>query len=113
MKKQSKNYKEALAKIDKNKLYTKEEAIKLAKETSTSKFDASVEVAMRLNLDTKKSDQQLRGAIVLPNGTGKSKKVLVIAKGDQAKAATEAGADYVGDTDMLQKSKKKIGLILM
>ncbi len=107
MKKQSKNYKEALAKIDKNKLYTKEEAIKLAKETSTSKFDASVEVAMRLNLDTKKSDQQLRGAIVLPNGTGKSKKVLVIAKGDQAKAATEAGADYVGDTDMLQKIEKE------
>ena len=107
MKKQSKNYKEALAKIDKNKLYTKEEAIKLAKETSTSKFDASVEVAMRLNLDTKKADQQLRGAIVLPNGTGKSKKVLVIAKGDQAKAATEAGADYVGDTDMLQKIEKE------
>ncbi len=107
MKKQSKNYKEALAKIDKNKLYTKEEAIKLAKETSTSKFDASVEVAMRLNLDTKKSDQQLRGAIVLPNGTGKSKKVLVIAKGDQAKAATEAGADYVGDTDILQKIEKE------
>ena len=107
MKKQSKNYKEALAKIDKNKLYTKEEAIKLAKETSTSKFDASVEVAMRLNLDTKKSDQQLRGAIVLPNVTGKSKKVLVIAKGDQAKAATEAGADYVGDTDMLQKIEKE------
>lgn len=107
MKKQSKNYKEALAKIDKNNLYTKEEAIKLAKETSISKFDASVEVAMRLNLDTKKSDQQLRGAIVLPNGTGKAKKVLVIAKGDQAKAATEAGADYVGDTDMLQKIEKE------
>lgn len=107
MKKLSKNYKEALSKIDKNKLYTKEEAIKLAKETSISKFDASVEVAMRLNLDTKKSDQQLRGAIVLPNGTGKSKKVLVIAKGDQAKAATEAGADYVGDTDLLQKIEKE------
>ncbi|MBQ7137312.1 MAG: 50S ribosomal protein L1 [Bacilli bacterium] len=107
MKKQSKNYVNALSKIEKNKLYTKEEAVKLAKETSISKFDASVEVAMRLNLDTKKSDQQLRGAIVLPNGTGKSKKVLVIAKGDHAKAAVAAGADYVGDTDMLQKIEKE------
>ena len=107
MKKQSKNYVNALSKIEKNKLYTKEEAVKLAKETSISKFDASVEVAMRLNLDTKKSDQQLRGAIVLPNGTGKTKKVLVIAKGDHAKAAVAAGADYVGDTDMLQKIEKE------
>ena len=62
---------------------------------------------MRLNLDTRKSDQQLRGAIVLPNGTGKEKKVLVIAKGDNAKAAKEAGADYVGDTDMLEKIEKE------
>lgn len=107
MKKQSKSYVNASSKIDKTKAYTKEEAIRLAKETSISKFDASVEVAMRLNLDTKKSDQQLRGAIVLPNGTGKSKKVLVIAKGDQAKAAIAAGADYVGDTDILQKIEKE------
>ncbi len=107
MKKQSKNYVNASKKIDKNKLYTLEEAVKLVKETNIAKFDASVEIAMRLNLDTKKSDQQLRGAIVLPNGTGKSKKVLVIAKGDQAKAATEAGADYVGDTDMLEKIEKE------
>ena len=107
MKKQSKNYLNASKKIDKNKLYTKEEAVKLVKETNIAKFDASVEVAMRLNLDTKKSDQQLRGAIVLPHGTGKSKKVLVIAKGDQAKIATEAGADYVGDTDMLEKIEKE------
>ena len=68
---------------------------------------------MRLNLDTKKADQQLRGALVLPNGTGKTKTVLVIAKGDAAKAAKEAGADFVGDADMLEKSKKRIGLVLM
>ena len=107
MKKQSKKYTEAVSKIEKNKLYSAVDAIKLAKETSIAKFDASVEVAMKLNLDTKKSDQQLRGAVVLPNGTGKSKKVLVIAKGDQAKVATEAGADYVGDTDMLTKIEKE------
>ena len=107
MKKLSKKYKDAVSKIEKNKLYSAEEAVKLAKETSTSKFDASVEVAMRLNLDTKKSDQQLRGAVVLPNGTGKSKKVLVLTKGDQAKVAVEAGADYVGDTDMLEKIEKE------
>lgn len=107
MKKLSKKYKDAVSKIEKSKLYSAEEAIKLAKETSISKFDASVEVAMRLNLDTKKSDQQLRGAVVLPNGTGKSKKVLVIAKGEHAKAAEAAGADYVGDTDMLEKIEKE------
>ena len=107
MKKQSKKYTEAVSKIEKSKLYSAIDAIKLAKETSTAKFDASVEVAMKLNLDTKKSDQQLRGAVVLPNGTGKSKKVLVIAKGDNAKIATEAGADYVGDTDMLTKIEKE------
>lgn len=105
--KRSKKYTEALQKIEKNKLYTKEEAIKLVKETSTTKFDSSVELVMHLNLDTKKADQQLRGAIVLPNGTGKTKKVLVIAKGEQAKAAKEAGADYVGDTDMLEKIEKE------
>ncbi len=107
MRKKSKNYENASKKIDKNKLYTIEEAVKLVKETNIAKFDASVEVAMRLNLDTKKSDQQLRGAIVLPHGTGKSKKVLVIAKGEQAKAAVEAGADYVGDNDMLEKIEKE------
>ena len=103
MKRRSKKYTEALSKIEKNKVYTKEEAIKLVKETSTSSFDGSVEVAMRLNLDTKKADQQLRGSFVLPNGTGKTKKVLVIAKGEAATAAKNAGADYVGDTDMIEK----------
>ena len=105
--KKGKKYLEAKNLVEKNKLYTKEEAIKLVKETNTAKFDASVEVALRLNLDTKKADQQLRGATVLPNGTGKVNKVLVIAKGDQAKAATEAGADFVGDMDMIEKIEKE------
>lgn len=105
--KKGKKYLEVVSKIDKTKAYTKEEAIKLVKETSTTSFDSSVELALRLNLDTKKADQQLRGAIVLPNGTGKTKRVLVIAKGDAATAAKEAGADYVGDTDYLEKIEKE------
>lgn len=107
MKKKSKKYTEALSKIEKSKAYSLEEAVKLVKETSTSKFDGTVEIAVRLNLDTKKNDQQLRGAIVLPHGTGKTKKVLVLAKGDAAKAATEAGADFVGDVDMITKIEKE------
>ena len=107
MKKRGKKYTEALAKIEKSKVYSKEEAVKLVKETSISSFDGSVEVAMRLNLDTKKADQQLRGAIVLPKGTGKTKRVLVIAKGEKANQAKEAGADYVGDVDMLEKIEKE------
>ena len=107
MKKRGKRYNEALSKIDKTKLYSKEEAVSLVKETSNSKFDSTIEVAMYLNLDTKKADQQLRGAVVLPNGTGKTKKVLVIARGDAAKAAKEAGADYVGDVDMVEKIEKE------
>ena len=107
MRKRGKKYLEALSKIEKGKAYTKEEAIKLVKETSVSKFNASVELAIRLNLDTKKADQQLRGAIVLPHGTGKTKKVLVIAKGDHAKKAVDAGADFVGDMDMLEKIEKE------
>ena len=105
--KKGKKYLEAQSKIDKTKVYTLDEAVKLVKETSVSKFDGSVEIAMRLNLDTRKSDQQLRGAIVLPSGTGKEKKVLVVAKGDNAKAAKEAGADFVGDADILEKIEKE------
>ena len=113
--KKGKKYLEALNKVDKTKVYSldeavklvKEEAVELVKKVSTSKFDGSVEVAMKLNLDTRKSDQQLRGAIVLPNGTGKEKKVLVVAKGEFAKAAKEAGADFVGDTDILEKIEKE------
>ncbi len=107
MKKRSKKYMDALSKIEKGKAYTKEEAISLVKKTSISKFDASVEIAMRLNLDTKKADQQLRGAIVLPKGTGKQIRVLVIAKGEAASRAKEAGADFVGDVDMLEKIEKE------
>lgn len=107
MKKKSKKYQEALNKIEKGKLYSLEDAVKLVKETSISKFDGTVEIAVRLNLDTKKNDQQLRGAIVLPHGTGKTKKVLVLAKGDAAKSASEAGADYVGDVDMITKIDKE------
>ena len=105
--KKGKKYLEVSNKVDKSKLYSLDEAVKLVKETSTSKFDGSVEIAMRLNLDTRKSDQQLRGAIVLPSGTGKEKKVLVIAKGDKANEAKEAGADFVGDTDILEKIEKE------
>ena len=107
MRKKSKKYTEALNKLEKGKLYTLEEAVKLVKETSVSTFDGTVEIAVRLNLDTKKNDQQLRGAIVLPHGTGKTKKVLVLAKGDAAKAASEAGADFVGDVDMITKIEKE------
>ena len=107
MKKRSKKYTEAVSKIEKSKLYSKEEAVKLVKETSTSKFDGSIEIAMRLNLDTKKADQQLRGAIVLPKGTGKTNRVLVVARGPKATEAKEAGADFVGDTDILEKIEKE------
>ena len=107
MKKRGKKYVDALSKIEKGRAYTKEEAVKLVKETTVSNFTASVELAVRLNLDTKKADQQLRGAIVLPNGTGKTKKVLVIARGENAKKAVEAGVDFVGDTDMLEKIEKE------
>ena len=108
MRKKGNKYVQALELIEKGKAYTKEEAIELVKKTSTSKFDGSVEVAMNLNLDTKKTDQQLRGAIVLPNGTGKSKRVLVLTKSaDQAKAAKAAGAEFVGDTDLVDKIQKE------
>lgn len=111
--KKSKRYASLVQNVEKNKMYDYKEAIKLVKETSNLKFDSTIEVAMNLNLDTKKADQQLRGAIALPNGTGKTKKILVLAKGEQARMAKEAGADYVGDTDMIEKWRKKIGFHLM
>ena len=107
MKKASKKYVEASSKVDKNALYSIEEAIKLVKETSITKFDGTVEVAIKLNVDPKKADQQLRGSLVLPNGTGKTKRILVIAKGAAAEAAKKAGADFVGDTDMIEKIQKE------
>lgn len=103
MKKHGKKYVEASNKVDATKLYTVDEATKLVKETNVTKFDSTVEVAIKLNIDAKKSDQSLRGSFVLPNGTGKTKRVLVIAKGEQATKAKEAGAAYVGDKDMLDK----------
>ncbi|MDV7751856.1 50S ribosomal protein L1 [Enterococcus casseliflavus] len=103
MAKKSKKMQEALKKVDATKAYSVEEAVALAKETNIAKFDATVEVAYKLNVDPKKADQQIRGAVVLPNGTGKTQTVLVFAKGDKAKEAEAAGADFVGDDDMVQK----------
>lgn len=105
--KKSKRYASLVEKVDKKKVYSVLDAVKLVKSTTSTKFDETVEVAMNMNLDTRKADQQLRGAVVLPNGTGKSQTVLVLAKGDQAKAAKEAGADFVGDVDMIEKIEKE------
>lgn len=107
MKKFSKKYVEASKKIEKDKSYSLDEAIKLVKETSITKFDGSVDFAIKLNVDPKKADQQLRGSFVLPNGTGKTKRILVIAKGAQAEEAKQAGAEYVGDIDMIDKIQKE------
>jgi len=84
-------------------LYEPAEALELVKKAATAKFDETVEVAIRLGVDPKKQDQNVRGVVVLPNGTGKTKRVLVFAKGDKAKEAEAAGADYVGDQDMINK----------
>ena len=105
--KRGKKYNEALSKIDKTKVYEISEAVSLLKSLKVANFDETVELSIRLNLDTKKADQQLRGATVLPNGIGKTKKVLVIAKGAKATEAKDAGADYVGDTDMIEKIEKE------
>ena len=105
--KRGKKYLDAASKIEKAKAYEIEEAVKLVKETATAKFDESVELALRLNLDTKKADQQLRGATVLPNGIGKTKKVLVLARGAKATEAKDAGADFVGDMDLIEKIEKE------
>jgi large subunit ribosomal protein L1 len=103
MAKRGKKYTEAVKLIERSKAYSVTEAVELVKKTSTTKFDASVEVAFRLGVDPKKADQQIRGAVVLPNGTGKTQRVLVFAKGEKAKEAEVAGADYVGDTEYINK----------
>ncbi|MDN6244149.1 MAG: 50S ribosomal protein L1 [Tetragenococcus koreensis] len=103
MAKKSKKMQAALEKVDTTKAYSVEDAVALAKDTNIAKFDATLEVAYRLNVDPKKADQQIRGAVVLPNGTGKTQTVLVFAKGDKAKEAEEAGADYVGEGDLADK----------
>lgn len=101
--KKGKKYQEAIKLIDHTKAYQVEEAIELVKKTSSASFDETVEIAVRLGVDPKKADQQIRGAVVLPHGTGKTQRVLVFAKGDKAKEAEAAGADFVGDEDYINK----------
>lgn len=98
-----KKYAEAFKLVEKDKFYDPEEAIELAKKTASAKFDETVEVAFRLGVDPKHADQQVRGAVVLPHGTGKTKRVLVFAKGEKAKEAEAAGADIVGAEDLVTK----------
>ena len=103
MAKKGKKYLEAAKLVDRTKAYSVNEAIELVKKTDYAKFDATVEVAFRLGIDVKKSDQQIRGAVVLPNGTGRTQRVLVFAKGEKLKEAEAAGADYVGDAEYVNK----------
>lgn len=103
MGRKGKRYEEVIAKVDRNEYYDASEAIKLAVDTASAKFDETIEVHVRLGVDSRHADQQVRGAIVLPHGTGKTKKVLVFAKGEKAKEAEEAGADFVGAEDLVQK----------
>ncbi|WP_297131146.1 50S ribosomal protein L1 [uncultured Eubacterium sp.] len=101
--KHGKKYTDGAKLIDRANLYTSKEALDLVEKTAKAKFDETVEVHVRLGVDSRHADQQVRGAVVLPNGTGKDVKVAVFAKGDLAKAAQEAGADFVGDMDLMQK----------
>lgn len=105
--KHGKNYVNSAAKIDRSKLYEVSDALNLAIETSTAKFDETIELHVKLGVDPKNADQQVRGSVVLPNGTGKSVKVLVIAKGDKADIAKANGADFVGAEDMIDKIVKE------
>jgi large subunit ribosomal protein L1 len=103
MVKHGKKYQQALEQVDRDKAYGPTEALDLVKKIAPANFDETVEAAIRLNVDPKRSDQQVRGAVVLPHGTGKTKRVLVFAKGEKAKEAEAAGADYVGDEDLIEK----------
>ncbi|HHW69923.1 MAG TPA: 50S ribosomal protein L1 [Clostridiales bacterium] len=105
--KRGKRYQESLALVDRTALYEPEEGIALVKKTAKANFDETIEVSVRLNVDPKHADQQVRGAVVLPHGTGKKVKVLVFAKGDKAAEAKEAGADYVGAEDLAQKIEQE------
>ena len=102
-----KKYQDAIKKIDKNNLYDTTEALGLVVETATAKFDETVELHVKLGVDSRHADQQVRGAIVLPHGTGKTQRVLVFAKANKADEARAAGADYVGDMDMVEKIQKE------
>ena len=104
--KRSKSYRAAAEKIDADKLYAPLEAVRLAKSTSTTKYDATVEVAMRLGVDPRKADQMVRGTVNLPHGTGKTARVLVFATGDRAAAAEAAGADIVGSDELIDEVSK-------
>ena len=101
--KRSKAFRAAEAEIDRNRLYSPAEAVALARKTSTTKFDPTVEVALRLGVDPRKADQMVRGTVNLPNGTGKTARVLVFATGDRAEEARAAGADYVGSDDLIER----------
>ena len=103
----SKKYTQAVAKIDRTKLYDSKEALDLVAEIASAKFDETVEAHIKLGVDGRHADQQVRGAIVLPHGTGKTKKVLVFAKGEKATEAQAAGADFVGAEDLVQKIQKE------
>ena len=105
--KHGKNYTDSLKEIDRLKLYDVEEGLGLLTKSAKAKFDETVEIAIRLGVDPRHADQQVRGTVVLPHGTGKTVKVLVFAKGDAAKAAEAAGADYVGAEDMVEKIQKE------
>ena len=102
-----KKYTDSAKLIEKNRLYDPAEALDLVCQTSKAKFDETIEVHVRLGVDSRHADQQVRGAIVLPNGTGKTARVLVFAKGDRAEQAKAAGADYVGDVDLVEKITKE------
>ena len=108
--KRGKRYRSILEKIDKNKLYSPWEALSLIKGISNANFDEAVEVAIRLGIDPKKADQQVRGTVILPHGTGKIPKVLVFAKGEKVKEAEKAGAEIVGGEDLAEKNLLKIML---
>jgi len=105
--KHGKKYQDAIKKIDRAKQYETMEAMELVKETAGAKFDETIEAAIRLGVDPRHADQQVRGAMVLPHGTGKTRTVLVFAKGDKVKEAEEAGADFVGAEDMVEKIQKE------
>ena len=107
MAKMGKKYSDSAKLIEKNKAYDPQEAIALVCQTSKAKFDETIELHLRLGVDSRHADQQVRGAVVLPNGTGKTVRTLVFAKGDKAEAAKAAGADYVGELDLVEKITKE------